>query len=282
MKVGSLFSGIGGMDLGCQRAGMEIVFQVENDWQCVEILESRWSSSGCKTSEMQDGTTCHCATCLSVGSPAKTCPLPGSVRVYTENEAVCSSSLFALHPNYVPPGWLSKTYPDYCRVTKGAISQSSSFHWKTQGIGAHGEYWTRNGSESPNDAVVSSLSDILMRDVPERFYLSPKAATGILRRCAKRRRTLPEALRHALTRLATMGGSGQNQVSILSVTPSMPTAEATAESTGKAKRSSNQPQSRARTRRPLLVRRLTPIECERLQGFPEGWTAAGIGNSETP
>ena len=23
---------------------------------------------------------------------------------------------------------------------------------------------------------------------------------------------------------------------------------------------------------PLLVRRLTPLECERLQGFPDGWT----------
>ncbi|MFQ5627058.1 MAG: DNA cytosine methyltransferase [Methyloligellaceae bacterium] len=23
---------------------------------------------------------------------------------------------------------------------------------------------------------------------------------------------------------------------------------------------------------PLLIRRLTPIECERLQGFPDGWT----------
>ena len=23
---------------------------------------------------------------------------------------------------------------------------------------------------------------------------------------------------------------------------------------------------------PLLIRRLTPLECERLQGFPDGWT----------
>ena len=24
---------------------------------------------------------------------------------------------------------------------------------------------------------------------------------------------------------------------------------------------------------PQLIRRLTPLECERLQGFPDGWTA---------
>ena len=38
MKVGSLFSGIGGFDLGLVRAGMEIVFQVEIDEFCRKVL----------------------------------------------------------------------------------------------------------------------------------------------------------------------------------------------------------------------------------------------------
>lgn len=29
--------------------------------------------------------------------------------------------------------------------------------------------------------------------------------------------------------------------------------------------------------RGAVVRRLTPLECERLQGFPDGWTALGAG-----
>jgi DNA (cytosine-5)-methyltransferase 1 len=42
MKVGSLFSGIGGFDLGLERAGMEIAWQVEIDPFCNKVLEKHW------------------------------------------------------------------------------------------------------------------------------------------------------------------------------------------------------------------------------------------------
>ena len=41
--VGSLFSGIGGIDLACERAGFEVRWQVENDPACVRVLEKHWS-----------------------------------------------------------------------------------------------------------------------------------------------------------------------------------------------------------------------------------------------
>lgn len=40
--VGSLFSGIGGIDLAFERAGFRIVFQVEIDEYCTRILEQHW------------------------------------------------------------------------------------------------------------------------------------------------------------------------------------------------------------------------------------------------
>ena len=42
MKVGSLFSGIGGIDLGLERAGMTIAWQVEKDAWCRKILTKHW------------------------------------------------------------------------------------------------------------------------------------------------------------------------------------------------------------------------------------------------
>ena len=43
MTYGSLFSGIGGFDLGFDRAGMECVWQVERDKDCRRILNKHWS-----------------------------------------------------------------------------------------------------------------------------------------------------------------------------------------------------------------------------------------------
>jgi len=42
MKFGSLFAGIGGFDLGLERAGMECAWQVENNKFCNKILERHW------------------------------------------------------------------------------------------------------------------------------------------------------------------------------------------------------------------------------------------------
>lgn len=56
-----------------------------------------------------------------------------------------------------------------------------------------------NISEWPNDADVCLLSQVLETDsIPQKYFLSPKACAGILRRAEKRGKALPPMLYRAL------------------------------------------------------------------------------------
>jgi len=47
LRVGSLFSGIGGLDLGFERAGFEIAWQCEKDSYCQNVLNKHWPNTPC-------------------------------------------------------------------------------------------------------------------------------------------------------------------------------------------------------------------------------------------
>ena len=61
-----------------------------------------------------------------------------------------------------------------------------------------GSLGTLNTSECPSDAAESSLWQILQPTAPLKYYLSPTACRGILRRVEKRGKPLPERLETAL------------------------------------------------------------------------------------
>lgn len=60
----------------------------------------------------------------------------------------------------------------------------------------------RSTEESPSAENASTLSQILQEQVPEKYYLSPKACLGILRGASVRGKELPELLKKALEKQA--------------------------------------------------------------------------------
>jgi uncharacterized membrane protein len=102
-----------------------------------------------------------------------------------------------------PAGWYGRTSPVSCHLTEDGILEPSSECWQNSGMGSPIGFLTLNTSEWPRDAAVCSLSQTLeVGNVPQRFFLSPTACKGILRRAEKRGKELPATLAEALNRVA--------------------------------------------------------------------------------
>ena len=149
-------------------------------------------------------------TCSLVEPPVNPSASPDSAKdSMTREEILCShisQLLIAISQN----GWFGKTSPAFCHQTEDGILAPSSRGWRNSGMGSPTEFLTLNSCEQmdtlsryPKDGVVCSLSDILETgDVPQRYFLTPKACAGILRRAEKRGKKLPEQLRAALEAVA--------------------------------------------------------------------------------
>ena len=88
-----------------------------------------------------------------------------------------------------------------CLRLKITDGQSRTYIWETDGAWLT-EFSTLNTGVSPSEGQESTLSQILLAEVPEKYYLSPKACLGILRRASVRGKELPEVLKKALERQA--------------------------------------------------------------------------------
>jgi hypothetical protein len=281
-------------------------------------------------------------TFLSLDHHARTCPLPGNGRDSRENEAGFSwrqcESLIKWLLKIVRESPFGKMSQEHCRATEEKTLVPSSGKWEAGGAGSLTGFWTFSSSALPNDADVSSLSDILEAGTVQRkYFLSPKACAGILRRAKKRGRALPRPLLEALEQAARTTTGHRVDFTLPQPSKAVPENEAgqpttahrsplhvTAGTTqgggidvatclnacktssgridfesetfvthetgqGWWKQSDEEasyclcnPASGGRTHsRQIItpqsqVRRLTPTECERLMGWPDGYTAWGL------
>ena len=133
--------------------------------------------------------------------------LPVSLSAWRGLEAVSQTQEGTLHS--LIAGWLidsvldgssGKTYLVSCHPEEDETLAPSSGRWLNSGIASHGECWTLKTSESHSDAEECFLSDVLQEigEIQPRYYLSPVAAAGILKRAERRKKHIPEELRKAL------------------------------------------------------------------------------------
>jgi hypothetical protein len=154
--------------------------------------------------------------------PAKICQSQGSVVALLESDRVFSSDAWSFVLRAKPNGWYSRTSLVFSVPTKGgtlpaSLKRSQERLLKSRAKAGKipalpsgrstplpGLCWTRNGSDWRSGASVCSLSQVLETGaIPTKYFLSPTACRGILRRAAKRGKTLPEHLRLALEQAAS-------------------------------------------------------------------------------
>ena len=116
-----------------------------------------------------------------------------------------------------PAMFYGRTSQASCRPVnlKDLTSDASFKGWSSAGMASHGESWTLNILEAPRNVAgessswpIATLSQVLETGrLPQRFYLSPKACLGILRRASKRGKDLPPMLKAALEQTAQSSGT---------------------------------------------------------------------------
>lgn len=291
MNFLSLCSGCGGMDLGLERAGMKCVGQVEIMDYALKVLKRHWP----KVPKHTD-----CSTLLRSDSLVKTYRRPTQKAKVLEGikalsfSSVCESSTFLIQS-----GYLSRMFPDSFPSTTDGTWRLSFGRWPKAAMGGLTEFWTLNSSTAPNGAKECSLSDVLEDNVHPKYFLSKKAVAGMIRRTEKYGRSgyvflqetengkTKQLKRLSLQRFKQLITKKHSTVNLemketLSAQPfslqienyENSISEKTLLPVPASQGLSEQPQEEtvALYGKTLILRKLTPTEKEKLQGFPENWT----------
>ncbi|MCA0458503.1 MAG: DNA cytosine methyltransferase [Chloroflexi bacterium] len=125
-----------------------------------------------------------------------------------------------------------------------------------------GAYLTQNISEHPNVAAESSLSQVIEHSAPLQYFLTNKHLNSLLDRATARNKPLPPEMEHAI----------QKQISILSNMQQLEENTQPAHNPKDTETMGKLGHLTPEEAEMFSVRRMMPLEYERLQGFPENWT----------
>ena len=222
MTLGSLFDGSGGFPLGGILAGIEPKWSSEIEPFPVLVTHKRLP--GVKhygDVSRLSGAELPPVDIITFGSPCQDLSIAGKRAGIHDGDR---SNLFfqAIRIIKEMRDATNGRYPRYCvwENVPGAFSSHGGEDFKAVleaviGIKEEGievpspenHRWPKsdvylNTGVCPSEGQESTLSQILLAEVPEKYYLSPKACLGILRRASVRGKELPEVLKKALERQA--------------------------------------------------------------------------------
>ena len=211
--MGSLFAGIGGFDLGFERAGFEIVWHSEIDRAASAILAHRWPGvPNLGDVTKIDGSAIEPVDVICGGFPCQDLSVAGKRRGFEGERSVLAFEFLrivremreATHgraPAFVVlenvPGLFSSAGGRDFGALLDALGELGPMDvaWRVLDSRYFGVAQRRR-----RVFIVASvgLSSILEANAATKYSLSPKACAGILRRAERRGKTLPGHLEAAL------------------------------------------------------------------------------------
>ena len=236
LTLGSLFDGSGGFPLGGVLCGIEPKWKSEIEPFAIAVTNKHFPNVKHYGDVSKiDGGEIEPVDIITFGSPCQDLSVAGkraglengersnlfyqAIRIIKEMRSKTNGEYprFIVWEN-VPGAFSSNKGQDFRSVLEAVLKNQKYLYlnlqtgsglmreisWETVTL-SPGAQSMRNTSESLKDVAESTLSQILEANVQAKYYLSPKACQGILRRAAIRGKELPEVLKLALERQASMG-----------------------------------------------------------------------------
>ena len=139
------------------------------------------------------------------GTPCQSFSVAGLRKGLEDPRGNLALTYVGILDHFRPKWFIWENVPGVLSSGGGETLAASSVRWANSGMGGATGCLMLNTSESHKDADECLLSDVLETgDLPQKYYLSPKACEGILRRAKARGKTLPDMLKVALDNIVKM------------------------------------------------------------------------------
>ncbi len=184
IKFVDMFSGIGGFREGLTRAGgFECVGHCEIDKYANRSYNALFDTKGewfVEDARKADPETMPEFRLLCGGFPCQTFSIAGSRKGFGDPRGTLFFELARLAEARKPSYLLFENVPGLLSHDGGGHLRQSSTRWTDWGMVWNGNVLTAKISASPSQETACTLSDILMSDVEEKYFLSPKQQEVLL------------------------------------------------------------------------------------------------------